>query len=443
MNKRIPNGRGRLHALVWLVTATVAWAANAPAQTLDICGCEGNPASLGDFDSRDPSTYPPGTAYFSWRDFVEDGNGYNRDRINITLPEDGVLVFDSFYVATGETGTGARIFFSRNAANTGAKILVAGNFTLGRDGRIYLVGGNGTNATSTTAGQGGGGGVGGFAGGDGAFQFGDGSVRGGSGIGPGGGVGTTGNGSRGVFFGVPELRPLVGGAGGAGGASQGIDANCGGGGGGGGGGALLIAANGTMTLTGQIWANGGNAGGRVDSCGLPGGGGSGGALRLVADRITGNGALFAKGGKGSSASSDGSPGRIRLEAFNNGYGTGAVPAASRARAPGPIVNAIQPTVAITAIDGATTPEDPVGYLGRVDMVVPAPGLIQIDLQTTDVPGGTNVAVSVKPTVGGSDASDVVTLDPADCTAGVCTADITFDLLAGQYIVEARATFEVP
>ena len=72
--------------LLGLALATGLAPGEAAAQ-FDVCGCEGSP-SLGDFDSTDESTWPPGT---SW-------SGSNSPYIGIPLPEDGVLVFDSFSV---------------------------------------------------------------------------------------------------------------------------------------------------------------------------------------------------------------------------------------------------------------------------------------------------------------------------------------------------------
>ena len=33
----------------------------SPQVQLDVCGCKNNPASLGNFDTLDAATYPPGT----------------------------------------------------------------------------------------------------------------------------------------------------------------------------------------------------------------------------------------------------------------------------------------------------------------------------------------------------------------------------------------------
>jgi hypothetical protein len=64
-------------------------------------------------------------------------------------------------------------------------------------------------------------------------------------------------------------------------------------------------------------------------------------------------------------------------------------------------------------------------------------------RATDVPTGTDLEVTVKPKVGAPPFSQRVTLTPASCTGGTCNTAVSFDLAAGAYIVEARATFETP
>jgi hypothetical protein len=127
--------------------------------------------------------------------------------------------------------------------------------------------------------------------------------------------------------------------------------------------------------------------------------------------------------------------------FNTFAADNTSPVAANAPAPGPLVNPITPTVRITAIDGAATPPNPIGFQNAVDMILDAPGTIQVDLATTDVPAGTDVEVTVKPKVGAAPTSQNVTL--ASCGSGACTAAASFDLAAGAYIVEARATFQTP
>lgn len=436
-------------AAVALAAALVGGEAGAQLST-DFCGCEGSPNSLGDFHTNVPESWPEGT--------VNVGSSCSPN-LRIPLPEDGVFVFDSFTVQnTTHTGCGnvsATVSFLPNAANTPVTLLVRGDVFIDGGDVLSVNGFGGSSGTSGSHGVGGRGGPGGFAGGDGAYQLSNLAADGGYGIGPGGGAGGTGNprerSQGGVFFGVPGLRPLVGGSGGGGGHSASAASGCAGGGGGGGGGALLLAANGTVTVNGTISANGGGAGNRNGSgCSSNGSGGSGGAIRILASVLTGSGSITATGGGagggfgGMDNGSAGGPGRIRLEAITNTFAVnGTNPVAVRAPAPGPLVSPITPTVSIVAIDGQATPLNPIGHRGLIDLVVPSPGPIQIDLESTDVPAGTDLEVTVRPKVGRPPIQDRVTLSPGACSGGVCQAAIVFDLDPGAYIVEARATFEAP
>jgi hypothetical protein len=443
--------RTQRRAIRWLLLAFAALctAGAAQAQNTDFCGCAGNPNSLGNFVSSNESSWPVGT----FRRI--DRFGGCEDAVEIPLPPDGVLVFDSFTVAgTTPRGCNTHVTFTPNAANTPVTILVKGNVTIGSSGRITVSGfpgGNGTNGGSGVPGLGG---PGGFAGGEGAYQLANFASIGGNGVGPGGGVGSTvtppalANG--GLFIGVPELRPLLGGSGGGGGRSGSPNLGSSGAGGGGGSGAVLLAANGTIDIqsNGFIHANGGPGGSPGGAFATGGGGGSGGAIRLIANRIQGAGQIFAVAGNGGhccgSEGLAGTNGRIRIEAiFNSFAADNTTPVALRVPAPGPLVNPITPTVRITGIDGVATPANPIGYRNTVDMIIGAPGVIQVDLATTDVPAGTDVQVTMKPKVGALPFSQNVTLLPGSCTSGACVAATSFDLAAGAYIVEARATFQTP
>ena len=108
--------------------------------------------------------------------------------------------------------------------------------------------------------------------------------------------------------------------------------------------------------------------------------------------------------------------------FNTFAADNTSPVAVRAPAPGPLVNPITPTVRITGIDGAATPAEPDRLPEPVDMIVDAPGVIQVDLATTDVPAGTDVEVTVKPKVGAPPVSQNVTLAAGSCASGACRGD---------------------
>ncbi len=440
----------RLTRTAALCATLLALAEPARAQGLDICGCAGSPASLGAFNTQDPATWPAGTQS-AFRSLL------------LPLPASGVLIFNSVNLAPrtlalgGISDSGVLVLsFQRNAANTPVTILVSGNVTIGSGVTLSVVGLGGTYGTLGLNGTGGLGGPGGFRGGDGAYQSVNFASQGGDGSGPGGGRGDDSDavisGGGGVFVGNVELRPLLGGSGGGGGSSNATTSGCSGGGGAGGGGAILIAANGTLTVTGVIDADGGFGGSPYDpSCSSYSGGGSGGAIRLIADTLAGAGSLDARGASNATglAQGRGTPGRIRLEAITNNLpGTAADPVAVRSPAPGPIVNPLVAGIAIIEVNGAVVPNPPQGGFGEVDLILPAPGPVTFDLETNGVPTGTNVEVTIKPRVA-TPPSVVTVVQPVTLTAGICDPtgrcfpSATVDLAAGAYTAEARATFQTP
>lgn len=437
---------GALSALILL--GTVALASPVAAQ-LDVCGCADHPDAARDFDTADENTWPAGTDLLN-------------NVLTLPLPVDGSpLVFRNFSVR-GVKHFAASVVtfdtFDTNAANTPVRLLLSGDLTIASASKI-LVDGN-PGVVGSQNGLGGLGGPGAFPGGNGAFQAASGAADGGIGLGPGGGArGTASPLTHGGNATVlpppdilpPELLPIIGGSGGGGGASSAGGATCHGGGGGGGGGALVIAANGTITVnqSAEITAFGGNGApsAGLASCSSGGGGGSGGAIRLLAAGITGTGRLWALGGFGFGAVRAGS-GAIRLEAFNNGAFdalpvANTNPIASRAPAPGPLVNPVRPTVRITSVAGVGVSATPQGVFGGVDVSIPAPGPVTIALATSGVPSGTAVRISVKPRVGGTPIELAPALDPANCRDGNCSAAVAVTLQAGAYVIEARATFLQP
>ncbi len=446
--------KGRRPLVAGFVLGISLFVAQAPsAVAADICGCAGSPASLGAFNSADPSTYPPGTTY--------GRSSYPYFNISLPLPADGRLIFDSMVIdrSPDSSYSRARIFFKANPANTPVTLLVAGDVTLAnRYGGIYIEGGSGSNGSAGLNGVAGNGGRGGYRGGEGAYQLVNFASDGGSGLGPagGGGAGATAASGAGFgrYIGIPELLPLAGGSGGGGGRSTSNAQSCSGGGGGGGGGALLLAVNGTVTINGVIEADGGNGGSAgSSSCSTAGAPGAGGAIRIVAGTITGSGNLYARAQQGSSRRNKAGDGRIRLEAFNNSLpGTATDPVASRSPSPGPLTAPLAPRVAITAVQGETLSVyngEPIatlaqGVFGRTDVSLPFPGPVTVDLATDQVPSGTTVEVRFKPNPGGPPVTQTATLDPLACDAtGHCTTQVTADLVAGNYILEAEATFRVP
>lgn len=428
---RVHFGRGRAF-LTGLVTALLT-AAPVLAQDLDICGCEDMP-SLGAFDICDTATFPAGTT-------VSSGNVF------IPLPADGVMVFDSFRTRNCRSGVDVA-FFRANAANTPVSLLVKGSVQVDGGTGISVASAPGTSGGASRNGRGGNPGPGGRRGGDGGHVDSVGTTQGGDGLGAGGGAAGSAeplnDGAPGLFTGAMTGLPLAGGAGGGGGSNNGGGGNCSGGGGGAGGGGLLIAANGEIFLNGGIIDAGGGARGvrGNSSCSTNGGPGSGGTIRLMSPHVRGAGTVSARGGGNNVA---GNAGLIRIESFNDSLSTSnVVPVAVRTRVIGSLVNPVASSVAITEIDGAVVPQPPRGGIGLIDMVVDAPGLVTIRIDTEGVPGGTTVEVAVKPDVGGTAARVEVELAANDCNAaGACFAFATFDLAQGAYYAEAAATFRTP
>jgi hypothetical protein len=350
----------------------------------------------------------------------------------IQLPDDGILEYTSIDIPAGISVT-----FSKNALNTPVTLLVSGDAVIngtidvsGSDAPPSAGAGDGNLGDDGLPGEGG---PGGFDGGRGGVA--DDSTNAGSpriaqaGIGPGGGrptisdlwryschgsggaFGTQGDtswnrcdGESGPIYGNDDLLPLIGGSGGSGGGGrQSTDGS----GGGGGGGAILIAVSGTLTVAdgAEILADGGRGGDvghddGLDAGGRVGGGGSGGGIRLIATNLDGTGALSARGGRlgrynGQNYGDNyGGKGRIRLEADNFTFNGSSNPAYSLAE-PGQLVISGVPTIRIATVDGTAAPAEPSGY-GDIVLPSDAPNPVDVGLETSNVPVGNTVSVTVTP-----------------------------------------------
>jgi hypothetical protein len=372
----------------------------------------------------------------------------------LQLPPSGVFNFTTVNIPAGVSVT-----FKKNATNTPVVVLATGDVTIA--GYIFL---DGTSSTDVGAGGNGNigddgipgvGGPGGFDGGRGGAP---GSGRGGDGLGPGAGggapsVATTGccyygggagfgsaggsygapYGAAGATYGSSLLLPLVGGSGGGGG--QGGDSFAGAGGGGGGG-AILIAASGTINLTGLIHAYGAYSGTPAGvGVGAVGGCGSGGAIRLVATTISGNGEIGA--GSYCPMGLGGGNGRVRLEAENFPWTSATTPAFTFS-APGPLFVAGLPSLRITSVGGNAVPDVPTG---DVDVVLPtdAPNPVTVQLATTGVPVGNTVSLKVTP----AQADSVVVVSPAlTGTTDSATTSVQVNIPPGPSVLQASVTYTV-
>jgi hypothetical protein len=381
----------------------------------------------------------------------------------VVLPPSGILNYSSVNIPSGVTVT-----FKRNTLNTPVVLLVLGNATIA--GTISV---NGSNATAVGSagdgnqgddGQPGRGGPGGFDGGRGGPSL----VQmnpslGGAGLGPGGGLGETsarngcggygaghavsGAGNNcdsngaGTAYGSSLVLPLIGGSGGGGGHGR---TNSEGAGGGGGAGAILIAAGGTLNVTGAIYADGGWGGFAAGTdVGSWGGGGSGGAIRLVATAVAGNGVLQAIGGcAGGSGSFEScwapsSKGRIRIEGFSITRTQPSNPADTK-DTPGPVFIPNSPTIRIASVAGQSVPATPTG---NADVTLPTAVVnpVTVTFESTNVPLGNTIALTVTP-ANGTPTSAVSTAIAGSLAAGTASVQVT--LPQGPSVLQARTTYTI-
>jgi hypothetical protein len=401
---------------------------------------------------------------------------------SVDLPPSGVLNYTSITVPLN-----AILRFNRNATNTPVVLLVQGNVSIA--GTLDVSGSDSPGAGASGGGiqsdegQPGRGGPGGYDGGRGAAK---GTLFGGPGVGPGGGgpgyyiacnstvyaVGGGGGGfgaggdaagpatlgcpsgqsfttvAGGTTYGSAPLLPLIGGSGGGGG---GGGTNFAGSGGGGGGGAILIAASGTLSIvsTGKILANGGKAGnvGGIGA-GSAGGGGSGGAIRLLATTISVGGPIQALGANPAVQEptigntqfyccTRGGAGRIKLEA-DTAPNTALTQPTALVGAPGATFVSGLPTLRISRVAGFDVPAQPTG---NRDVVVPAatPNPVTVEFQTTGVPAGNTVLLTVSPPSGAaySKRSPALVGD-----SNLATGSLTIDLPTGSSVLSATTTYQI-
>lgn len=393
----------------------------------------------------------------------------------VQLPPDGILDYTTVSIPSGVTVT-----FKRNAANTPVIIRTTGNVTIAGtisvSGSVAKHSGTAGDGLLGDDGQPGAGGPGGFDGGLGGYSAlfgGAAGSLGGAGKGPGGGqvakgnpsvwpywgvtaaVGGGGGGyatagggtyyaSGGTTYGQANILPLIGGSGGGGGNGGG---NYNGGGGGGGGGALLIASSGTLTISGNIYADGG-AGGQSqgDGCGGGGGAGGGGAVRLMADVISRTaGAVYARGAGGggscSNGGGDGGTGRIRFESNNGVACAGYTDPDCTIAAPGKVLVPNNPTLRISKVNNISISADPTGV---ADVTLPeGTASVPVEVEATNIPRGTTVTIYAVP-ASGSSRTSVLTgaLSGASDALTTATSVSNISLAGGNNVLMAAATYTV-
>lgn len=420
-------------------------------------------------------------AVFAYESGSTGADGALNPTVNtqIQLPANGVLNYTTVNIPAGVTVT-----FAKNTTNTPVVILVGGDATIagtievsGTPGAATGAAGDGSIGDDGTPGRGG---PGGYDGGQGGkvdadiakrvSQAGQGpggagrsafysyfSIQypcGGSGGGFGSAGGAAGSGNNctaggqaaaGVAYGAASLLPLLGGSGGSGGAGGVTFRGAGGGGGGGG---LVVAASGTLSVTGTIRADGG-AGGLIAGAGVggAGGGGSGGAIRLIATGIAGNGAISAAGGAAQRSGTPqdsyytggaGGAGRIRLEAETYTRTAATTPVHSFG-APGPVFVAGLPSLRISKVAGVDAPAAPTG---NADIALPEDTVnpVTVEVATTGVPLGNTVTITVTPAYGAT-SSHVSNALAGSEESATATASVT--LPAGPSTLLATVSYSVP
>jgi hypothetical protein len=206
----------------------------------------------------------------------------------------------------------------------------------------------------------------------------------------------------------------------------------------------LLAATNRVTFNSHasIWLVGGNGGSSPSGCGL-GAGGAGGSLRIVATDITGPGSIYLTGGTRYNGTNPASGGFIRLESSFNTFNGTIVGAAggSFINFPTAPLPANQPTLRITAINGASAPTAPTASLTVPDIAFadPIDTPVTLDVAATNVPLGTTVNVRVAPAVG---SPTTATTSGLSGTVASSTAQATVTLPPGAGVVTATATFNV-
>jgi len=370
---------------------------------------------------------------------------------NVTLPPDGILNYTTINIPAGVT-----VGFIPNSANTPVTMLATGDVTIG--GVLTLNGQSGGSASAlVTFNPGAPPGAGGFRGGQGGSK-GVTNNTASNGLGPGGGTAGSHNFNLptavGATYGAPStfvsLIPLFGGSGG-GGADGGLaslgNADIAGGAGGGGGGAIVIASTTKITVTGQILANGG-AGGNFNQFTCAASSGSGGAIRLVAPVVINTGSIQAVGGPLGGCSTNGGPGRIRIEAIAPGQINSTNPAANivtGTNALGPIwtgsVPALinLPTVSITSVGGQAPPPVPTGSYAVPDIILPntTTNPVPITITATNTPVPTTFTIRLIPQFAATTSTQVNTTG----AFGISTASTSVTLANGRVsAIQAVAGF---
>jgi hypothetical protein len=207
----------------------------------------------------------------------------------------------------------------------------------------------------------------------------------------------------------------------------------------------LIAADGSITVAGEIKANGGS----TNNCAgqLPGGPGSGGAIRLASRTnviVSPTGALQVQAGAFGTCQDWGgtaSEGRVRIESPGNiAILQGNVPSGvSRGDSTFPAIRSQPPRLWVSSIGGIACPDwrtfsAGFGDTGPADTVVSQASGVDIVVDSTGLPLNTLVYLRI----GLASSNSAMELGPVTLTGGTSVVFTNVDLQAGYSAIQARA-----
>jgi hypothetical protein len=217
-------------------------------------------------------------------------------------------------------------------------------------------------------------------------------------------------------YGNPQLIPLIGGSGSHGGEDL-FGAR-----GGSGGGAILIAAAGSVSVSGRVEADGGGVG-------------SGGAVRVIGQIVSGLGQITALGG------GVGGDGRIRIETPALASTLRTAPETIAVTPPtNPIIWPADdaPTVRIVTVDGQAAPDDPTAsVVSTSDVAVQNNGTVQVVLETKNFPIQGVVQLRTVQKYGPAAWVNATNTGVGDFARATWIANVTF--APGFTTLQARAT----
>jgi hypothetical protein len=214
---------------------------------------------------------------------------------------------------------------------------------------------------------------------------------------------------------------------------------------------MLLAATGTVQLTGRISAVGGSSGNSDrDGDVTAGGAGSGGAIRIVGTHLNGDGTVDVHGpdrgfaylatpwGARNCIGGSGSPGRIRLEAEVYRFQGSTPGTIATIGTPSTLFLETGPILKFLSVAGLPVPEAPTGIN---DVTIPSgtSDPINVTVGTLNVPVGTIVRVMMVPQVGPAVGVDNAPTTGTDVSA---STQIALNIPSGASTLQASATYTV-